>query len=383
MSARSDPRLPFGDRADVDGASDQPARLNAVDPAQNVVLEASAGTGKTRVLVERYVNLLRAGVDPDHILAMTFTRKAAAEMRERIVDRIRDASRTSQADLVRWRMLKDRLGDIAISTIDAFCLSLVREFPLEAGVDPGFELADDTELPRLTAESLDQSIRVCRAIAREDDDVAMVFAQLGERRLRQGLAALLNRRLVAPEALRRYLQGGPRDLTTAVACCRAAEALREQFSRAHAFLDDGPVRHPQFAMLAADIRALVTSPDDFALRSQEGQAAFRASLDRLRGYFLTQDGRPRGKSFTGTIFRKQDCVSEEAWRRHRSRVRACPVDSRDDCALPPRSQRRPVTRRLASLFNRARTVSSDPRSSWLAGLCRRPREGGGASPRDG
>ena len=124
-------------------------RVSAVDPAQNVVLEASAGTGKTRVLVERYVNLLRAGVEPDHILAITFTRKAAAEMRERIIERLREASRLSQLDLARWRDLKDRLGDIAISTIDAFCLSLLREFPLEADVDPGFDLADDTEVPRL------------------------------------------------------------------------------------------------------------------------------------------------------------------------------------------------------------------------------------------
>ena len=98
------------------------ARAYAVDPAQNVVLEASAGTGKTRVLVERYVNLLRAGVEPDHILAITFTRKAAAEMRQRIVDRLKEASRLSEFDAARWRDLKERLGDIAVSTIDAFCL---------------------------------------------------------------------------------------------------------------------------------------------------------------------------------------------------------------------------------------------------------------------
>ena len=78
--------------------SDAAARLHAVDPSQNVVLEASAGTGKTRVLVERYVNLLRAGVDPDHILAITFTRKAAAEMRDRIIERLREASRLSEID---------------------------------------------------------------------------------------------------------------------------------------------------------------------------------------------------------------------------------------------------------------------------------------------
>src|ERR1700747_2164310 len=97
--------------------TDAAARGHAIDPGQNVVLEASAGTGKTWVLVERYVNLLRAGVEPEHVLAITFTRKAAAEMRDRIIARLRDASATSELDAARWRELRDRLGDIAVSTI--------------------------------------------------------------------------------------------------------------------------------------------------------------------------------------------------------------------------------------------------------------------------
>ena len=72
---------------------DAAARLFAADPARNVVLEASAGTGKTTVLVARYVNLLRAGVDPSNILAITFTRQAAAEMRERILAALRREAR--------------------------------------------------------------------------------------------------------------------------------------------------------------------------------------------------------------------------------------------------------------------------------------------------
>ena len=102
LRRRQPPRSPPAAPAPVD----EPARQFAVDPSQNVVLEASAGTGKTRVLVERYVNLLRAGVEPEHILAITFTRKAAAEMRERIVERLREASRLSQIDLARWRELQ-------------------------------------------------------------------------------------------------------------------------------------------------------------------------------------------------------------------------------------------------------------------------------------
>jgi ATP-dependent helicase/nuclease subunit A len=117
-------------------APDEAARAFAVDPRHNVVLEASAGTGKTSVLVSRYINLVKAGVEPVNILAITFTRKAAAEMRGRIVDRLRDAAEKSEIDKARWMELRDRLGEIAISTIDAFCLSLLREFPLEADLDP-------------------------------------------------------------------------------------------------------------------------------------------------------------------------------------------------------------------------------------------------------
>ena len=326
----SSPRLPFDDDAGVvsqqssvvsPGLPDQSARTYAVDPAQNVVLEASAGTGKTRVLVERYVNLLRAGVEPDHILAITFTRKAAAEMRQRIVDRLKEASRLSQFDAARWRDLKERLGDIAVSTIDAFCLQLLREFPLEADVDPGFDLADNTEVPRLVDESLDQALRICRGLARDDDDVALVFAQLGERRLRSGIAALLDRRLVAPHALRRFLQRGPRDLTAATACEAAASRLREIFASARggvdAFLADGPRHRPQFAMLAQDVRRLVK--EDAALK---GSTTFRNLIDRLRAYFLTQEGKPRSDKFAGTGFTADDCDSPDAWKRHRAAAAA-------------------------------------------------------------
>jgi len=348
MSAMSELRLPFDDdvvsgfsrtdgevrpktdevRLKPDTTVDADARRIAVDPSQNVVLEASAGTGKTRVLVERYVNLLRAGVDPDHILAITFTRKAAAEMRQRIIDRLKEASRLSQFDAARWRDLRPRLADIAISTIDAFCLSLLREFPLDADVDPGFDLADATETPRLIGESLDQALRLCRAVAREDDDVALVFAQLGERRLRTGIAALLDRRLVAPQALRRFLASGPRDLTAASACRAAAARLADVFTGVRdgldVFLSDGPVHHPQFAMLADDIRRLIDrgaddrGPERAALHRREGQAAFRALIDRLRAYFLTQDGKPRGKHFAGSGFTAEHCGTEDAWRRHRA-----------------------------------------------------------------
>ena len=305
---------------------DADARRIAVDPTRNVVLEASAGTGKTRVLVERYVNLLLAGVEPDRILAITFTRKAAAEMRQRIIERLKDASRTSQLSAAKWKELREGLGDIAISTIDAFCLSLIREFPLEAGVEPGFDLADQTQIPRLISEALDRSLRLGRHLAQTDADVAMVFIQLRERRLRQGLAALLDRRLVAADVLRRFLQSGPKDLTLQRACAAAATRLADALKAApggvEALLREGPIGHPQFAMLAPDLRAFVLDSDrDFADAAE--QAAFRMLIERVRGYFLTQDGSPRkARGFGASEFKKEHCASEPGWKRHRDAVEA-------------------------------------------------------------
>jgi len=278
---------------------DAEARRAAVDPTQNVVLEASAGTGKTRVLVDRYVNLLRAGVDPRNILAMTFTRKAAAEMRERIVRTLRDAAEHSPEDDVRWRHLRDRLNDIGISTIDAFCLSLLREFPLEADLDPGFDVADETEVPRLVEESLDDAIRICRGRAREDEGVALLFAQLGESRLRAGLAALLERRIVAASVLRRVTSAGPRDLSVAQACRegldRVAAVLGGIPGGLEAFLASGPIRHPRFELLATDLRRLTRAAAQ-TVDGGLGPAQLKGSIERLRAHFFTRAGTPRKRA---------------------------------------------------------------------------------------
>ncbi|HSK08164.1 MAG TPA: UvrD-helicase domain-containing protein [Vicinamibacterales bacterium] len=303
----SEPRLPFEEEVpppDPVTARDEAARAFAVDPARNVVLEASAGTGKTRVLVTRYVNLLRAGVEPRNILAITFTRKAAAEMRERILGQLRDLAAMSPADAARWRGLRDRQGDIDVSTIDAFCLSLLREFPLEAALDPGFQIIDEAEAPRLMAEALDSALRAARRLASLDPDVALLHATLGDRRLRAALAGLLGRRLVAGRLMRAFLAGGGPTANDALqaALGRVGALLSRGDEGIDGFLADGPVNHPAYPVLEADLRAL-------AAGDPEGP---RALLDRLAGYFLTKAGKPRAKPG----YRKQDFASPDAWRRH-------------------------------------------------------------------
>ena len=298
-------------------ARDRAGRERAVDPRFNVALEASAGTGKTRILVNRYVNLLRAGVDPGEILALTFTRKAAAEMRERIVATLREAAGRGEFPRERWRQLRDRTADVTISTIDAFCLSLLREFPLEAGLDPGFSMADETEVPRLISESLDRALRVCRSLASQDPHVALVFAQLGDRRARAGLAALLDRRIAAPAVLSRFLSVGPRDLTLLTAARRGASALLDVFAAMRGgldrFLETGPLE-PPFLILRRQLAAL-----EQRLQGEEplDPADVHAAFSRAREHFLTQDGLPRTKML---LYKKEDFASATDWQVHRDLV---------------------------------------------------------------
>jgi ATP-dependent helicase/nuclease subunit A len=317
LTSSDAPRLPFDEGDDslesrID-ARDRAARERAVDPRFNVALEASAGTGKTRVLVDRYLNLLKAGVDPAHILAVTFTRKAATEMRDRILSSLRTAAERGEIPPSRWRELRDRTGDIAVSTIDAFCLSLLREFPLEADLDPGFSMAEETEVPRLIDESLDRALRACRALAREDENVALVFAQLGDRRAKAGLAALLSRRLVAPEVLRRYLAQGPPEWTVATVAARGATALRDVFAGMRgglaAFLGSGPAI-PSFRFVARQLQALDPAAGEPAA------AAVHAAFARARAYFLTQDGKPRSRM----VGKKSDFRTAADYERHREFV---------------------------------------------------------------
>ncbi len=297
--------------------ADARARQFAVDPAENVVLEASAGTGKTSVLVSRYINLLKAGVDPANILAMTFTRKAAAEMRERIIRELKLAASRSEFDRARWNDIRDRLGEIAISTIDAFCLSLLREFPLEADLDPGFEMADETEVPRLIEDALDRSMRIFSRLAKDDPDMALVLAQLGVSRTRQGLALLLDRRLVAWSVLNRFLASGPADLTATAVCRRAATALQDALRTApgglSAFLSHGPLDHPRYQLLVRDLQRAVDL-------DRADDAGIRAALDRAGAHFLTADGKPRRSGAIPPYKGERDYPSADMARQHRTAV---------------------------------------------------------------
>ena len=124
--------------------AEQQAAIETLDC--NLLVKAGAGAGKTRVLVERYIHILATGAaGPEGIVAITFTRKAAREMKERIRAKIQEllAAATEPEEWRRWREVANHLDTVAISTIHSLCSRILREHPAEAGVDPEFGLMED------------------------------------------------------------------------------------------------------------------------------------------------------------------------------------------------------------------------------------------------
>jgi ATP-dependent helicase/nuclease subunit A len=152
------------------------AQSEAADPNATVFVEANAGSGKTRVLVDRVARLLLAGARPDRILCVTFTKAAAGEMQSRLFKKLGAWSTlgdealadtlsgltgsTDTQDLASARRLFARAletpGGLKIQTLHAFCESLLRRFPLEAGLPPGFEVQDEANAAKLRAACLDR-----------------------------------------------------------------------------------------------------------------------------------------------------------------------------------------------------------------------------------
>jgi ATP-dependent helicase/nuclease subunit A len=138
----------------VDRLQDQ-ARVNeqqlaAVEATGEVFVSAGAGTGKTAVLVERFVRAVcDRGMDIDSILVITYTRKAAAELRTRIRAGLRERGRT---DLAR------ELDGAWISTIHGFCNRLLKAYPFAAGLDPRFRELDDAQAAVLRHEAFDVAL---------------------------------------------------------------------------------------------------------------------------------------------------------------------------------------------------------------------------------
>jgi ATP-dependent helicase/nuclease subunit A len=171
-----------------------PDPLHAADPACNASVHASAGTGKTWLLVTRIVRLLLAETPPEGILAVTFTRKAAAEMQQRVTERLRELAGAAPAEMdamlrqygitpdeamrARAARLHEALlfnpYSLRATTFHAFCQELLQRFPLEAGVAPGFAISEATGILEQSA----WDALVAQTAANPDSPVALALDRL-------------------------------------------------------------------------------------------------------------------------------------------------------------------------------------------------------------
>ena len=312
------------------------AQHTASDPTTSAWVSANAGTGKTYVLTTRVLRLLLAGTKPERILALTYTKAAAAEMSKRVFDRLgtwvtaepkqlagmleKVLGRAPDAsEMVRARQLFalaiETPGGLKVQTIHGFCEKLLKRFPLEAGIPPQFSILDEPtaaamlrdaidraliEATRNPDEPLARALRVAITFAADDsfDDVLRDAL-----RQRQWLADLQR---LAPdgdtdpvEVLYRRVFGLPRDLDLDAADHAMATVLDDAtLRRAVAVLGGGSVTDQRHAA-------------NFAVVAKaSGNRARGIALQRA---LLTQEDEPRSdRAFITQAIRKAEPALTDA-----------------------------------------------------------------------
>jgi ATP-dependent helicase/nuclease subunit A len=303
------------------GVLQRTAQHRASDPAASAWVDASAGTGKTKVLTDRVLRLLLDGTEPQKILCITFTRAAAAEMSNRIVEALGEWAVMPDAELdrslteltgarpndrirSRARQLFARIVDaqpaLRIQTIHAFCQSVLRRFPVEAGLAPHFELIDDRTGGEMLAEA--QRDLLVEAGLRPGEPLGRALAVLVEHMNEQRFGELMQTVVAAR-----------REIADALEAHHGAALLIAAMRRK---LELAPDESPE-SILAAACRggidteglrlacARLSEGSDTDRRRGRAIAAWLESADRAAGWdghiaaFLTEKGEPN-RSFART-----------------------------------------------------------------------------------
>src|SRR5438477_1636320 len=322
----------------------------AADAASSVWVAASAGTGKTKVLTDRVLSLMLDGSPPTRILCLTFTRAAAAEMANRLHERLSRWAVLPEPELrdelmaLLGRMpdqglldharrlfatMLDAPGGLGIETIHAFCQSLLRRFPVEAGVPPHFRLLDERAAGELLANVREEALAEAREGTTPElaSAVTTLARRVGEARfwtLLDLIAAArtrFRRLLESTSGVREILDELARRLDLAASATEAsviAEACEER-----AF-DGESLRHAAAAMLKSGTQTDRERGEVLAawLDEREGRG------ERLRDYcevFFTQEGTPRARLLSKAVATAMpsvlSCLEAEARRLEIARAR--------------------------------------------------------------
>jgi ATP-dependent helicase/nuclease subunit A len=147
-------------------------RRNIINFEHNFCVTAGAGAGKTTCLKDAYLGLLASGLSPSQIVAITFTEKAAEEMRSRVVQAV--AQKAQDTAEQAWRSLLPQVEWAPLTTIHSFCATILREFGVLLGLDPNFVVADEVEFSSLLDELIQDILR--DSLRRGDASAQRLFA---------------------------------------------------------------------------------------------------------------------------------------------------------------------------------------------------------------
>ncbi len=193
-----------------------PSQQQAVNAQTHSALIANAGSGKTHTLVQKYLHALESNPDLSNsaIIAITFTDNAAAELKEKITKGIRDRI-TQLQELDAPNEITDRLWNAFdtidssnISTIHSFCSRLLKQYPIEAGIDPSFAILDQVQRSLLSDECINATFyRILSELAQEPEEqdentttIFETFKKYGRSKIAEMVRGMLFRRAAANTA---------------------------------------------------------------------------------------------------------------------------------------------------------------------------------------
>ena len=302
----------------------------AADTAVSVWVGASAGTGKTKVLTDRVLSLLLDGTLPQRILCLTFTRAAAAEMANRVRERLGEwaiASDEALADAIRdlngteadgallgrarrlFGMVLECPGGLKIQTIHAFCESLLRRFPVEAGVQPHFQLVDERTAREFLAAAREEVLaRAMNRSAPEGaapmDGLAGALGEISARVNGEEFHKLMGRLADDRGRLARLFArwGGAEGVSSALARRLGVDPGQGEETLIAAACEDGAFDAPALRK----VTALMERGSNTDQKRAAAMAAFLSAraehrpplLDGYRGAFLNKDGNPFSRPVT-------------------------------------------------------------------------------------
>jgi ATP-dependent helicase/nuclease subunit A len=298
-------------------------QIDASNPAVSAWVAANAGSGKTHVLALRVIRLLLAGVAPEKILCITFTKAAAANMAKRVFDTLGQWTALDDAVLDRairtisniapdrdlrararrlFALALETPGGLKVQTIHAFCTRLLHQFPFEANVAASFEVLDGSA----EAQLLDQvSLRVLLDAATDPDGalgraLTTAMATVGDQTLREVIGEAIRKRAVVDAWIAR--DGGIADAIAGL-CGMLGVAADDTLERVDQETVDGPnlpVAHWAAAAAVLDGGAK-TDHDQAARLRAAAHADGEQRADFYREVFLTGSGELRKRLVTKTI----------------------------------------------------------------------------------